>query len=100
MAIFCLLALSACASRYGAVTITTIPAGAEVIDADTDKVLGVTPLTTLWKDTSATRQYVALRLKKQGYETDLSHFWLSMRHKSEAAAREEPKRINVQLTKR
>jgi len=87
-----------CASRYGAVAINTIPTGAEVINADTEEVIGTTPLMVIMKDTSSTRQYIALKLKKQGYQTDISHFWLSMRHKSESAARDNPKKVDVELT--
>lgn len=98
--LICVFSLSGCISRYGAVTITTEPAGAEVIDAETEQVLGITPFTALWKDSTSTRQYIALRLKKQGYQSNVSHFWLSMRHKSEKSAREEPKEVKVQLEKR
>lgn len=91
------LTTAGCASRYGAVAINTIPSGAEVINADTEEVIGTTPLTVLLKDTSSTRKYVALKLKKQGYQTDISHFWLSMRHKSESAARANPKKVDLEL---
>lgn len=98
--LICLFTLSGCMARYGAVTITTVPAGAEIIDAETEEVLGITPFTALWKDSSSTRQYIAVRLKKQGYQNNISHFWLSMRHKSEKAAREEPKEVTVELDKK
>ena len=100
LTLFFLIALTTtgCTSRYGAVTLNSIPSGAEVLNADTEEVIGTTPLTVIMKDTSSTRQYIALKLKKQGYQTDISHFWLSMRHKSESAARNNPKTVDVELT--
>ena len=36
--LICLFILSGCMSRYGAVTITTVPSGAEIVDAETEEV--------------------------------------------------------------
>ncbi len=94
------LLLSGCASHYGAATIVTEPAGAKVIDADNNQVIGTTPLTTFWKDTSATRQYVALRIEKAGFEPEISAFWVKMRHKSEAAAKKAPEKVELVLTEK
>lgn len=95
-----LLLLSGCASRYGAATIMSEPSGAEVINTEDGNTIGVTPLTLSWKDSSSNRQYVALRIKKSGYEPNLSHFWLSMRHRTEHSAKMAPQEINVILEKK
>lgn len=100
MCIFLLSNLSACASHYGAATIISEPPGADVINTENGSTIGKTPLTAHWKDSSSNRQYVALRIKKQGYESNLSHFWLSMRHVSKSSATEEPQMINVKLVKK
>lgn len=98
--IICVTLMNGCASHYGAVTITTEPAGVEVINAEDDSVLGITPLTTIWKDSSRNRQYVALKLRKQGYEPEISHFWLNMRHTSKESAKKGAKVVRVELNKR
>lgn len=92
--------LAGCASHYGAVTIVSDPPGAQVINPEDDSILGTTPLTTSWRDTSATRQYVAVRIKKAGFNDEISAFWVSMRHKSESAAKQEPKVVEVSLDKK
>lgn len=97
---FSISVLAGCASHYGAAKIITQPAGAEVINSDDGTVIGVTPLTTWWKDSSKSRQYVALRIKKPGFEERVSHFWLSMRHKSEASAVNNPQLVEIVLTEK
>lgn len=96
-AVICVALLSGCASHYGAATIITQPAGAEILDAENDSVIGVTPFTTFWKDSSSSRRYVALKLRKQGYEPEVSHFWLNMRHSSKSSAIKAPKKVTVVL---
>ncbi len=95
--IISVILIGGCASHYGAVTIMTEPAGVEVINAEDDSVLGTTPLTTIWKDSSRNRQYVALKLRKQGYQQEISHFWLNMRHTSKESAKEDAKIVQVAL---
>jgi len=91
----CIALLGGCVSHYGAATIVSEPPGAQVINADDGTVVGVTPLTTVWKDASSKRQYVILKLEKPGYELNLSHFWLSMRHTSESSAKNDSQLIKV-----
>ncbi len=93
-------ALSGCAKYYGAAKIVSTPAGAEVIDLQDDTVIGVTPLIVHWEDSSRNRRYVALRLKKAGYKDDISHFWVSMRHRSKNAAEESSEEVKVELNQR
>ncbi len=98
--LFSISLLAGCASHYGAAKIVSQPAGAEVINLDDGSVIGVTPLTTWWKDSNDSRQYIALRIKKPGFEEKISHFWLSMRHKSESSARENPQLVEMILTEK
>lgn len=95
-----MLVVSGCASHYGAATIITEPAGAQVISTEDDSVIGITPLTTWWRDSSATRQYVAVRLKMAGFDDEVSAFWVKMRHNSESAAKQNPEVVKVTLTKK
>ncbi|GAA6137990.1 hypothetical protein NBRC116583_17370 [Arenicella sp. 4NH20-0111] len=92
--------ISGCSSHYGAAKILSQPPGAEVINLDDGTVIGVTPLTTWWKDSSGNRQYVALRVRKPGFEEKVSHFWLSMRHKSQSSAKENPQLVEITLTEK
>lgn len=94
------LSLSACASHYGAARIVSDPPGAEVINLDDGTVIGVTPLTYWWKDGSGNRQHIPVRLKKAGYYEKVSSFWLSMRHKSQAAATQNPDLVEIALQKK
>ena len=98
-AIIC-LALSACASHYGAARIVSDPPGAEVINLDDGTVIGITPLTYWWKDGSANRQHIPIRLKKAGYYEKVSSFWLSMRYSSQAAATQSPDLVEIAMQKK
>ena len=89
--------LSACASHYGAAKIISSPAGAEVISDKDGSVLGVTPMTAWWKDSSDNRQHLILRFKKNGYYEKVSSFWLSMRHKNQDLAQKNPQLVEVVL---
>lgn len=92
--------LSACASHYGAVRITSIPAGAEVISDEDGAILGTTPTTTWWKHSSANRQHLILRFRKAGYYEKVASFWLSMHHRSAAEAQKSPNLVEVALIKK
>lgn len=93
-------ALSGCASYYGAATITSYPSGAEVINTKDGTVLGVTPTTVWWKDSSSDRQHITLRLKLDGYYDKVTPFWLSMRHKSQQDAMNAPQAVESALQRR
>ena len=94
------IALSACASHYGAAYITSNPPGAEVINPDDGTTLGVTPTTVWWKESSGNRQYIALRFKKEGFYGKVNSFWLSMRHTSVDDAMQDLTRVEVNLLPR
>lgn len=93
-------ALSACGAHYGAARFVSDPPGAEVINLDDGTVIGITPVTMFWKDSSAARQHPAIRLKKDGYYEKVSSFWLSMRHNSQKEAIENAQLVEVKMQKR
>jgi hypothetical protein len=90
------ISLSACASHYGSARITSIPAGAQVM-SDDGTVLGVTPTIVWWEDKNDDRQYLILRFSKEGYYEKVDSFWLSMRHKSQEDAMNNPQKMEVLL---
>lgn len=91
------ISLSACASsHYGAAKITSIPTGAEVI-SDQGTILGVTPTTAWWTDESGKQQDLLLRFRKDGYLEKVGSFGLSMHHKSQQDAIQNPQKIEVLL---
>jgi hypothetical protein len=95
-----IIGLSGCASYYGAATIVSDPPGAQVINDDDGKVLGVTPLTTWWKSGDTSRQHIILDFTKDGYYKKISSFWLSMRHRTQGAAIDAPQVWEVTLEKK
>jgi len=94
------LTLSACGAHYGAAKFVSDPPGAEVTNADDGTVIGITPVTMFWKDSSGKRQHPAIRLKKDGYHEKISSFWLSMRHKNQEDAIENAQLVEVKMQKR
>ena len=98
--IFICLSLGACASHYGAARITSIPSGAEVINADDGSNLGVTPTTVVWKDGSTKRKFPTLYIKKSGYYIKTTPFWLHMKHSSSEKAKQSPDLVKVVLVKK
>ncbi|MEM7359489.1 MAG: hypothetical protein AAF431_10350 [Pseudomonadota bacterium] len=98
--VFVSMFLSACASHYGAVRINSSPEGAEVISDEDGTVLGITPTTAWWKNSSSNRQHMILRFKKAGYYEKVASFWLSMRHTSAEDARKSPDLVEVVLDKK
>lgn len=91
-----LVLISGC-SHYGAAQIKSVPTGAEVINIDDGTVLGVTPTKVWWKGDSSNRQYISVRLKKDGYYDKVASFWLSMRHSSQQAALNNVQDVEVNL---
>lgn len=91
------LFLAACSSHYGAASIISNPPGAEVISDEDGTVIGTTPTTAWWKDSSSNRKHVILRFKKDGYYEKVSSFWLSMRHKSLEDAKKGTQVVEVVL---
>lgn len=91
------LLLVGCGSHYGAASISSIPAGAEVINIDTGTVLGVTPTEVWWEAGSSKKQFINLRLRKEGFYDKLATFWLSMRHSSSEEALKQTQKVEVNL---
>jgi len=85
---------TACSTYYGAANINSVPEGSEVINDKDGSLLGVTPLTVWWKDSSSRKKQMILQIRKDGFYTKTAVFWLSMRHKSKENALK-----NVQLVK-
>lgn len=98
--IFLCLFVSACSSHYGAVKIVSDPPGAEVVSDEDGTVIGVTPTTAWWKNSSSNRQHIILRFKKDGYYEKVSSFWLSMRHKNLEDAQQNTQLVEVVLDDR
>lgn len=91
-----ILLLAGCA-HHGAAHITSAPSGAEVVNLDDGTVLGVTPVTVWWKESSSNRKYMSVRFKMDGYRDKVSSFWLSMRHGSRESAMKDPQLVEVSL---
>ena len=92
-----ILMSSACSTYYGAANISSVPEGSEVINDKDGSLLGVTPLTVWWKDSSSRRQQMILQIRKDGFYTKTAVFWLSMRHKSKEAAIKEKQLVKFNL---
>lgn len=93
------LFLSACA-HHGAAYIETQPSGAEVVDAKTGVVLGVTPIKVWWQDDSQSRKFINIRVQKEGYLDKTSSFWLTLRHGSRESALAHPQSVEMVLDKK
>lgn len=92
--------LSGCSAHYGSAQIISDPPGAEVLNDEDGTVIGVTPTTAWWKESSAIRKHVILRFKKDGYYEKVSSFWLSMRHKSQNKAEQNTQKVEVVLQRK
>lgn len=94
------LCLGGCASHYGAARITSIPAGAQVINLEDNSVVGVTPTVVALKDSSDRRQHIILRFKKEGYYDKTDSFWMNMRHRSLDHAKQNLQSLEVKMQKK
>lgn len=92
-----LLVVSCSGAHYGAANVLSAPAGAEVINIDTGTVLGVTPTTVWWESKSSKKQFINVRLRKNGFYDKLATFWLSMRHSSSEEALKNAQKVEVNL---
>lgn len=95
MALFGLM-LSACA-HHGAAEIHSRPAGAEVVDVRTGVHLGVTPVKVWWRDDSASRKFVNIRVQKEGYRDKTNSFWVTLRHDSRQTALDNAQEVHMIL---
>jgi len=94
-----LLLISGCVSHHGAAKITSSPSGAQVINAKTGEVLGVTPLAINWKESRGTRQQILVKLNKDGYYQKTEGFWLDMSAKSAKQASNRPNLVEISMRK-
>ncbi len=92
-----MLLSTACSTFYGAANISSVPEGSEVINDEDGTLLGVTPLTVWWKDSSSRRKQIILQIRKDGFYTKSAVFWLSMRHKSKETALKEKQLVKFNL---
>lgn len=90
--------LTACA-HHGAAEINSRPSGAEVVDVKTGVLLGVTPVKVWWRDDSASRKFVNIRVQKEGYRDKTNSFWVTLRHDSRKTALENPQSVEMVLEK-
>ena len=92
------LVLSACA-HHGAAEIHSRPSGAEVVDVKTGDLLGVTPVKVWWRDDSASRKFVNIRVQKEGYRDKTNSFWVTLRHDNRKTALENAQTVEMVLDK-
>ncbi len=92
------LMLTACA-HHGAAEIHSRPSGAEVVDVKTGDLLGVTPVKVWWRDDSASRKFVNIRVQKEGYLDKTNSFWVTLRHDSRKTAMENAQTVEMVLDK-
>lgn len=93
------LFLSACAGNHGAALIESQPAGAEVVNAKTGVILGVTPVKVWWQDDGESRLFVNIRVQKPGYQDKTNSFWVTLRHKNREDALSDPQSVKMILDK-
>ncbi|MDH3692360.1 MAG: hypothetical protein OEU36_23240 [Gammaproteobacteria bacterium] len=93
------LFLAGCSSHYGAVMIESEPGGAEVVNLETDYVMGTTPIKYWWKSPSSARQFVNVRVQKEGFKDKTTSFWINPRHSSKQDALDDPNYLKVTLEK-
>ena len=91
--------VSGCAAHYGAAKIVSSPSGAEVTNGEDDSIIGYTPVTMHWKNTSDNRKTIILKLRKAGYYDKTTSFWLTMRERNANAANKEPQLVEIEMQK-
>lgn len=92
------LFLSACASQnHGAALIESLPEGAEVVNAKTGVILGVTPVKVWWREDGESRMFVNIRVQKPGYQDKTNSFWVTLRHKNREDALNDPQSVRMIL---
>ncbi len=85
---------------YGAVKFVSRPPGAEVVNLKDDTHLGMTPVLVTWEGEDGRPEYVTVEMLKQGYQEEITSFWVNTRHRSRAEAEAEPQPVTVELKKR
>lgn len=93
------LFLSACAGNHGAAMIESQPEGAEVVNAKTGVILGVTPVKVWWQEDGESRLFINIRVQKPGYQDKTNSFWVTLRHKNREDALNDPQSVKMILDK-
>lgn len=93
-----LIAMTGCATRYGAAMFRSEPDGVEVFDMEDGSVIGVTPVLYRWRSKDANRKFMNVRMQKDGYRDTVKSFWLNLDHRSEEDAIKSPQSVQFTLT--
>ena len=97
----CLLLTSGCGTKinYGVAEIISTPAGAEVVNLKDSSQLGVTPVRVSFSGEADTSEFVTIQLRKVGYVSRITTFWINRRHETVEAAKEDAIDIEIELEK-
>lgn len=85
--------------KYGAANIASNPSGADIINLKDDTNLGKTPSKVVWKGPADSSEQVTIQLRKNGYHSAITSFWINKRHKTEDEARENAIDVHSELVK-
>ncbi len=85
---------------YGAVHFNSVPKGAEVVNLEDDASLGMTPVTVTWESEDGNPEKITVEFIKNGYQREITSFWINMRHRSREAAGTELQPVTAELKKR
>lgn len=100
--VLCCVALftTGCAGgmKYGAANITSEPNGAEIINLKDETNLGQTPAKVVWRDKEGLSEQVTIQLRKNGYSSAITSFWINRRYTSEDEARNNAIDVHTELT--
>ncbi len=97
----CLLLTSGCGTKinYGVAEIISTPAGAEVVNLKDSSQLGVTPVRVSFSGEADTSEFVTIQLRKVGYVSRITTFWINRRYETVEAAKEDAIDIEIELEK-
>lgn len=98
----CLLLTSGCGTKikYGVASITSNPAGAEVVNLKDSSQFGVTPVKVSFSGEADTSEFVTIQLRKVGYLDRITTFWINRRHETASEAAENAIDIEIELEKK
>ena len=95
-----MIALTGCASTYyGAATFKSTPDGVQVFDMEDGSVIGITPVSYVWRSDEARRKYMNMRMHKEGYQDAVKAFWLPLDFNNQQEAYGRPQLIEFELIK-
>ena len=86
-------------TRYGSAQVTSIPAGAEVVNLRDDTHLGITPLMVTWEEDDDEAIRATVELRKRGYVEEIKSFWIKM-YKTKEEADQKAQPVTVELRER